>query len=202
MKKYLPLLFSIIFFPAKAQVTTLAAGQPAPDFLLKNVDNKQVSFANFPNAKGYIIVFTCNTCPVAKKYEKRIIALNKNTAPIGYPVIAINPNDPQISNGDSFERMQALAGAKKYAFPYLYDSAQVVTNLYGAQNTPHVFIVSKTPQGNVIAYTGAIDNDPEEELGVRTNFAEQVVVSLMKNEKPKYTVSKAIGCAVKRKATK
>lgn len=202
MKKYITVIFTLVVFFAEAQVSTIAAGQPAPDFNLKNVDNNEVSFASYPKAKGFIIVFTCNTCPVAKTYEKRIIALNKNSAPLGYPVIAINPNDPEVSRGDSFERMQAHANAKKYAFPYLFDSAQVITNLYGANNTPHFFVISKTTNGNIVEYTGALDNDPEETNEARTKFIESVLVSLMKKEKPKYTVTKAIGCAVKRKAVK
>ncbi len=144
MKQFIAILFVAVCFLAKAQVTTVAPGQPAPDFKLKNVDNKEVSFNNFPNAKGFIVVFTCNTCPVAKAYEKRIMELDKKYAPQGYPVIAINPNDPDLSKGDSFDKMKTLAATKKYSFPYLYDEGQTITNAYGAKNTPHVFIVTKT----------------------------------------------------------
>ena len=202
MKKYITFIFAIAGYFANAQVTTIAVGQAAPDIKLKNVDNKVISFDNYPKEKGFIVVFTCNTCPYAKAYEQRIMDLNKKYAPLGYPVIAINPNDPEVSKGDSFEKMQELAKAKKYTSPYLFDSGQVITNLYGAKNTPQVFVVSKTPKGNIIEYTGAIDNDPEETNPGRKNYVEQVITSLMKNEKPPVTVTKAIGCTVKRKATK
>jgi peroxiredoxin len=200
MKKLIVILLIVICFDIQAQITTIAAGQTAPDFKLRNVDNNEISFASFPDAKGFIVVFTCNTCPVSKAYEQRIIALNNKFASAGYPVIAINPNDPDVSRGDSFEKMQDLAKAKKYPFPYLFDKGQVITNLYGARNTPHLFVVSKTTQGNMVVYTGAIDNDPEESNASPEKYVEQVVGSLVKGEKPSLSSTRAIGCTVKRKA--
>ena len=200
MKKLIVILLIVMCFDIQAQIKTITAGQAAPDFKLKNVDNKEISFASFPDAKGFIVVFTCNTCPVSKAYEQRIIDLNNKFASAGYPVIAINPNDPDVSRGDSFEKMQELAKAKNYSFPYLFDKGQVITNLYGARNTPHLFVVSKTGTGNTVVYTGAIDNDPEETNASPEKYVEQVVGSLVKGEKPPVSSTKAIGCTVKRKA--
>lgn len=201
MKKIILLLvlaFSAFF--AQAQTATLKAGDTAPDFKLKNVDNKEVSFASFPNAKGYIIVFTCNTCPYAVGYEQRIIDLDKKYRPQGYPVIAINPNDPEASTADTFNKMQDLAKEKKYPFPYLFDAGQKITDEYGAKRTPHVFIVSKSAKGNVVEYVGAIDNDPEGTKADKTKYAEDVIASLQRGQKPAVTQTKEIGCTVKRKA--
>ena len=44
-------------------------GDVATDFSLKGVDGKIYSLSNYPNAKGFIIVFTCNHCPYAVMYE-------------------------------------------------------------------------------------------------------------------------------------
>ncbi|WP_240345170.1 redoxin domain-containing protein [Flavobacterium sp. CLA17] len=143
MKKYITILLVFTAILSQAQSKTLKAGEPAPDFKLKNVDNKDISFESYPNAKGFIVVFTCNTCPYAKAYEQRIIDLDKKFRPEGYPVIAINPNDPEASKADTFDKMQDLAKEKKYAFPYLFDKGQVVTDQYGAKHTPHLFVVSK-----------------------------------------------------------
>ena len=199
MKKYIIILVVLIGFSANAQINTLTPGTIAPDFKLKNVDNKEVSFGSFPEAKGFIVVFTCNTCPVAKSYEGRIIKLNKKFAPLGYPVIAINPNDPDVSKGDNFEAMKELAKVKNYAFPYLYDEGQVTTNKYGAKNTPHVFVVYKTPSGNRIEYAGSIDNDPQKNNPEKTAYVESAITALRSNTKPAITLTKAIGCTVARK---
>ena len=187
-------------FLSQAQNATLKAGDTAPDFKLKNVDGKEVSFASFPKAKGYIVVFTCNTCPYAIGYEQRIIDLDNKFRPQGYPVIAINPNDPEASKADTFEKMQELAKSKKYPFPYLFDPGQKITDQYGAKHTPHLFIVSKSAKGNVVEYVGAIDNDPEGNNAQKTKYAEDVITSLKSNQKPTITQTKEIGCTVKRKA--
>ena len=200
MKKLITLALIFSAFLTQAQAPTLKAGQPAPDFKLKNVDNKEISFASYPDAKGFIVVFTCNTCPYAKAYEQRIIDLDKKFKPQGYPVIAINPNDPEASKADTFDKMQDLAKEKKYAFPYLFDKGQIVTDQYGAKHTPHLFVVSKTSKGTVVEYTGAIDNDPEGTKTEKTKYVEDVIASLKSNQKPAITETKEIGCTVKRKA--
>lgn len=201
MKKIIT-LFVLVFtaWLSQGQTTTLKAGDTAPDFKLKNVDNKEISFASYPKAKGFIVVFTCNTCPYAVAYEQRIIDLDKKFRPQGYPVIAINPNDPEASKADAFNKMQDLAKDKKYPFPYLFDAGQVVTDQYGAKHTPHIFIVSKTAKGNVVEYVGAIDNDPEGTKAEKTKYAEDVIAALQSNKKPAITQTKEIGCTVKRKA--
>lgn len=200
MKKYITIMLVFTAILSQAQSKTLKAGETAPDFKLKNVDNKDVSFESYPNAKGFIVVFTCNTCPYAKAYEQRIIDLDKKFKPEGYPVIAINPNDPEASKADTFDKMQDLAKEKKYAFPYLFDQGQVVTDQYGAKHTPHLFVVSKTAKGTVVEYTGAIDNDPEGTKTEKTKYVEDVISSLKNNQKPAITETKEIGCTVKRKA--
>ncbi|WP_029269826.1 thioredoxin family protein [Flavobacterium sp. KJJ] len=201
MKKIILLLvLAFSAFISQAQNATLKAGDPAPDFKLKNVDGKEISFASYPKAKGFIVVFTCNTCPYAVAYEQRIIELDKKFRSQGYPVIAINPNDPEASKADSFDKMQDLAKEKKYPFPYLYDAGQKVTDQYGAKHTPHLFIVSKSAKGNVIEYVGAIDNDPEGTKAEKTKYAEEAIAALQSNKKPAVTQTKEIGCTVKRKA--
>ncbi|HAH24751.1 MAG TPA: thioredoxin family protein, partial [Prolixibacteraceae bacterium] len=67
-------------------------GDKATDFKLKNVDQKYVSLSNYPDAKGFVVIFTCNGCPYAQAYQDRIIEIDKKYKPLGYPVIAINPN--------------------------------------------------------------------------------------------------------------
>ena len=200
MKNSLVLVMALIGFSATAQINTLTPGTAAPEFKLKNIDNKEISFASFPQAKGFILVFTCNTCPVAKAYEERVMELDKKFASLGYPVIAINPNDPELSEGDDFKSMQQRAKSKGYSFPYLYDAGQVVTNKYGAKNTPHVFIISRSASGNMIEYVGSIDNDPQLNKSDRVVYVENAIGSLRNNAKPAVTSTKALGCSVKRRS--
>ncbi|WP_158838085.1 thioredoxin family protein [Polaribacter sp. L3A8] len=170
-------------------------GDTVDDFRLKNIDNKMVSLSDYKEAKGFVIIFTCNHCPYSIANEDRIIALDKKYKKLGYPVIAINPNDPKASKGDSFEDMQVRAKEKGFTFPYLYDEGQKVYPKFGATKTPHVFIVSKPTMK--VEYIGAIDNNSRDEDAVTEKYVENVIDALLAGNKPSKTTTRAIGCSIK-----
>lgn len=172
-------------------------GDVATDFSLKNVDGSMVSLSDFPDAKGFIVIFTCNTCPFAVASEDRIIALDKEFKPNGYPVIAINPNNPQISSGDSFTKMQERAKEKGFTFPYLFDESNTVYARYGATKTPHVYILEKEGGKNIVRYIGAIDDNVRNASQVKERFAANAVNELLAGREVSVKETKAIGCTVK-----
>lgn len=172
-------------------------GDVATDFSLKNVDNKKVSLSYFKAAKGFIVVFTCNHCPYAQAYEDRIVALDKKYKKLGYPVIAINPNNPAKQKDDSFELMQVRAKEKNFTFPYLLDEGQKIYPQYGATKTPHVYILQKTKSGNVVKYIGAIDDNYSDAAAVKEKYAENALDALLKNKDVAVKETKAIGCSIK-----
>lgn len=172
-------------------------GDVATDFKLKNVDDKFVSLSDYKNAKGFIVVFTCNHCPYAKAYEDRIIALNNKYAALGYPVIAINPNDPKINADDSFDKMKIRAKEKGFNFPYLFDDGQKIFPQYGATRTPHVFILQKEGAKNVVRYIGAIDDNYADPNDVSKKYVEMAVDDLLKGKRISVSNTVAIGCSIK-----
>ncbi len=172
-------------------------GDTADDFTLKNVSGTEVSLSGIANAKGFIVVFMCNTCPVVRAYENRILDLNREFAPKGYPVVAINSNNSSVSPGDSYEAMQKLAKDKGFSFEYLYDESQEVTKKYGATNTPHVYVLSKKGGKLEVEYVGAIDNNPDNASMADKKFVEDAVNALLKGEPVPVAQTKAIGCGIK-----
>lgn len=172
-------------------------GDIADDFRLMNIDGKMVSLADYKNAKGYIVTFTCNTCPYAVGYEDRIIALDKKYAAKGYPVIAIMPNNPDVQPGDSMDKMKERAQSKGFTFPYLMDKDQTVYPKYGATKTPHVFVLQKTSKGNEVKYIGAIDDNYQDASAVKTKYVENAVDALLKGNEVPEKETRAIGCTIK-----
>ncbi|HLV70356.1 MAG TPA: thioredoxin family protein [Xanthomarina sp.] len=172
-------------------------GDIATDFKLENVDGNMVSLSDYSQAKGFIVVFTCNTCPFSVAYEDRIIALDKKYASQGYPVIAIMPNNPSASPGDSMEAMQARAKAKGFTFPYLMDTNQEVYPKYGAVKTPHVYVLQKTKKGNEVKYIGAIDDNYQNPESVNQAYVENAVDALLAGKPITETHTRAIGCTIK-----
>ena len=173
-------------------------GDVATDFSLPNVDGDMVSLADFKDAKGFIVIFTCNTCPYSVAYEDRIIDLDKKYKPIGYPVIAINPNDPAAIEGDELADMKVRAIEKGFTFPYLQDVGQQVYPLYGATKTPHVFVLQKEDEKNIVRYIGAIDDSSRNPKNVTKRYVEQSVNDLLAGKTLTITRTKAIGCSIKK----
>jgi len=182
-----------------AKTDAYEVGDVVDDFSLKNVDGKMMGMASMEDAKGYIIVFTCNTCPYSQMYEQRLIDLDAKYANKGWPVIAINPNDPAAQPDDSFDKMQARAKEYKYTFPYLVDEGQKVYPKWGASRTPHAFVVQKTEEGNVLEYIGAIDDNARKASAVTVNYIDATISALEAGKKPETTFTKAIGCSIKTK---
>ena len=174
--------------------TGYKVGDKATDFKLKSVDNKMYSMSDYKDAKGFIVVFTCNHCPFAVKYEDRIIDLAKKYKSKGYILLAINPNDPAAQPDDSFELMQKRAKEKKFTFPYLFDEGQKIYPQYGATKTPHVFLLDKNL---VVKYIGAIDDNVEDASQVKEKYLENAIAALEKGEEPTPNTTKAIGCSIK-----
>ena len=194
MSKLLLALFAAVAMFSFAPVDGYQVGDKATDFSLKNIDGTFVSLSDYKDAQGYIVIFTCNTCPYAKMYEDRIQVLHEKYAGAGFPVVAINPNDPSLSPGDSFAKMKERAADKGFGFPYLFDAGQVVFPQYGATKTPHVYIMDKKM---IVQYIGTIDDNPQNAGDVSVNYIDKAVEAIRNGSKPNPATTRAIGCSIK-----
>ncbi|MBK7410597.1 MAG: thioredoxin family protein [Saprospirales bacterium] len=201
MKKFFPVLLVLLAGAAMLVSVTqktdeggLQVGDIAPNFHLKGVDGKSYSLDDFPDAKGFIVTFTCNHCPFSVMYEDRIIELHNKYAPLGYPVIAINPNDPAAQSDDSFDKMVERAQEKQFPFVYLLDEGQTIYPQYGAERTPHIFLLDNTRK---VRYIGAIDDNVRDASSVTTRYVENAIAALERGEEPDPNFTKAVGCTIK-----
>jgi peroxiredoxin len=203
MKRYSRLFMiavtAMAAFAFTFSISGYKVGDAAEGFTLKNVDSKMVSLSDYKNAKGFVVIFTCNHCPFAKAYEERIIDLDNKYAKKGFPVIAINSNDVKIAPDDSFENMVARAKSKNFPFPYLYDESQEVAKKFGALKTPHIYILKKDKAGMKVEYIGAIDDNSEDASLVKVKYVENALDELLSGKEVTTKETKAIGCSLKYK---
>jgi len=190
------IVFISSFFVGENAVSGYQPGDTATDFKLKSVDGKMYSMANYKDAKGFIVVFTCNTCPFAMKYEDRVNQLAKKYKSKGYVLLAINSNDPEVQPDDTYELMKERAKDHGYAFPYLVDEGQKIYPQYGATKTPHVFLLDKNL---VVKYIGAIDDNADDADAVKERYLENAIAALENGKEPSPNLTKAIGCSIKAK---
>jgi peroxiredoxin len=195
--KRLLLQFLIILASPAVFAGGINVGEKAEDFRLKNVDGKFVSLSDYKDAKGFVVVFTCNHCPYAKAYQDRLIAIDKKYKKLGFPVIAINSNDDKIVPADSFDEMVKRARQKGFTFPYLRDEDQKVVTAYGAERTPHIYLLNKEKNELVVRYIGAIDDNYKDPDAVSERYLVNAIDALLNGNLPDPSFTKAIGCTIK-----
>lgn len=210
MKKLIGLAFlfvAAIAFMSASLVSTIEGykiGDTATDFNLENIDGTMVSLASTASdyaemgkeLKGYIVTFTCNTCPYAVMYEDRLQALHAEMAPKGWPVVAIQPNDVGAKPADDLPAMRKRAADKGFTFAYLLDKEQTVYPVYGATRTPHVFLLDKDLK---VHYIGAIDDNPGDASAVSEPYVSDAIAALEEGKMVNPNFTKAIGCSIKPK---
>ena len=189
--------------PAKDVPPILKVGTEAPDFNLPGIDGKTHSLKDYASAKLLAIVFTCDHCPVAQMYEKRIKQLTSDFRDRGVTVVAINPNDPKAVHlsemghtdlGDTLPEMKLRAAYRGFNFPYLSDGAtQSVALKYGPTATPHVFLFDEK---RILRYQGRVDNNAREELVVK-HEARDAIEALLAGKPVPVENTPAFGCSTK-----
>jgi peroxiredoxin len=170
--------------------SVLKIGDAAPAWnKLPGADGKEHSLEDIKDKKAILVIFTCNSCPVATAYEDRIIALAKKYEK-DVAVVAINVNKVPA---DSLEKMKARAEEKGFPFPYLYDDTQKIAKDFGAQFTPEFFLLNAERK---IVYMGGMDDSSEPEK-VTKHYLEPAIEATLKGEKIEKTETQAIGCRVR-----
>ena len=190
-------LLAISLFMGYMSNAQYKVGDVATDFDLRNIDESMFSMGNDEEANGFIVIFTCNHCPYSKLYEERIIELDNKFSPSGFPVVAINSNDPKQYPEDSFSEMKKRAEEKGFPFPYLFDETQNIARAYGASRTPHVFVLERQKGKLKVRYIGAVDDNARDAGSVTETYVSDAVEAIIKGEKVKPDFTKAIGCTIK-----
>ncbi len=181
---------------------TLPIGATAPDFKLPGVDGKDYTLKDFASARLLLVIFTCNHCPTAQAYEKRIAALHADYKDRGVALVAISPNDPRAVRldelgytdlGDSFEDMKIRARDQKFSFPYLYDGdKQEVARAYGVLATPQVYLFD---QQRKLRYVGRIDDS--DVRTVTSHDTRNALDALLAGKPVPVETTRVFGCSTK-----
>lgn len=176
--------------PAAKFNRVLDIGSKAPEWKdLEGVDGKKHSFASLKKAKAVVVIFTCNHCPVAKSYEKRLIELTKKYEKKQVKVVAISVS---LYEADLLDAMKKRSKEKKYNFAYLHDPSQKIGEAYGVLRTPTVFLLDGDRK---VAYMGAIDDSIYEEK-VTESYLKDGIDAVLADREIEVPETKSIGCPV------
>jgi len=174
----------------------LAIGSAIPkaDYKMMDVSGKEVSLADVKGENGLLVIFSCNTCPYVKLSEARILEVAALAKKNKIGVIAVNSNEAQRKDEDSFDEMKKYAESHGYDFSYVVDKNSQLANAFGATHTPHVFLFDKKG----LAYRGAIDDNIKDENDAKEHFLKDAIMAVNAGKTVKTNSSKSIGCSIKR----
>jgi peroxiredoxin len=198
LKKLILSISAFVLFAAPAMAAP-EVGKPAPDFSATDVQGQPFKLSDH---KGKIIVleWTNPECPFVKKHYEtgNMQKVQKAALEKGAEWIVINSAAPEKQGHlTSAEAIQVAEQAGASNTAQILDETGEVGKLYGAQTTPHMFVIDK--DGNV-AYMGAIDDNSSpkhETVETAKNYVAEAVSALTEGKSVETSVSQPYGCAVK-----
>ena len=197
MKKNAFLFILIVTLFALSSFTFFEKEKSISNFKLKSATtNKWVSLSDYKDAKGFIIIFTSNKCPMAKFYSQRLNQMYGKYTKMGVPLIAINSMDTLAYAEESFKKMQKKITKEQLTFPYLQDKKQSVAKNFDATNTPQAFVIWKVNGKYIIKYQGAIDDNAGEPEKAKSHFLTDAVNQLLQGNEVKFPKSESFGCRI------
>lgn len=196
-------LFFFSFLNEKKEIITLSIGDKAPmtDYKMKSVSGDEVSIADFNKENGYLVIFSCNTCPYViggksfPGWEKDYNTINDWASNAKVGVVLVNSNEAKRKEGDGFKDMKKRAKEKGYKIPYVLDEKHKLADAFGAKTTPHVFLFDN--EHNLI-FEGSIDDSWNLNEEKKQDFLKNALDDIANGRDIKINKSSPKGCSIKR----
>ncbi len=169
-----------------APATTAKIGEAAPDFTLLDLEGNKHKLADLKD-KVVVLQWFNKDCPVvrkalpatkelAKKYEGKIVWLAIDSTP-----------------GRTADENAKYVKEQQLSFPILMDAEQKIGRLYGATNTPHMFVINK----GTLVYTGALNEDLDKKPTEARQYVDEAITALLAGKAVPVAETKAVGCGIK-----
>lgn len=174
-------------------------GQPAPAFTAQGADGKPVSLADY-KGKTVVLEWTNHDCPFVKKHydSGNIPSLQKDAAAKGIVWLQVISSAPgQQGQVDGPTALKLNASRKAQPAGTVLDPQGTVGKLYGAQTTPHIYIVDA--QGK-LAYKGGIDSiasSSQADIAKADKYVANALTAIASGQKVAQASTRPYGCSVK-----
>lgn len=181
-------------------LTQTAWGQTfVADIKLKDASTqKEHSLYEFKNKKVIVVIFTGNFCPYSKLYHERIKGLHKAYEDKNVQFLFINPN---TQSGNADETAEETAKKMKEAgfdFPSLIDVGHKAITAFKASKTPECFVLVPFNNQLKVAYSGAIDDNPQVSGDVGHQYLKDAIEASLNGRNPAVRTMRATGCVIKK----
>jgi peroxiredoxin len=170
-------------------------GQPAPAFALPDPAGRIFTLEDFSTAQALLVAFICNHCPFVTHVLDGLVKFAADYRARGLATVAISANDVAAYPEDGPAQMAALAKARNFSFPYLYDETQETAKAYGAACTPDFFAYDS---GRRLAYHGRFDGSrPRNAVPVSGSDLRRAADALLAGDQAAPQQIASQGCSLK-----
>jgi peroxiredoxin len=172
----------------------VAPGEKAPGFTLKDHQGREVSLTELAG-KVVVLEWVNPECPFVKRHDEQGTMKTLAAAYADRGVVWLTVNSTHFMDQAANAAYVEKQGRKT---PVLVDAEGTVGKLYGAQTTPHMFVID---QKGIVVYAGAIDDDPRGGKGeAAVNHVAVALDSLLAGKSVEVAETKPYGCSVKYKS--
>lgn len=195
---HLFLSLSVLFTFASALRADVNPGQPAPDFTLTDLSGNTVNLSDY-KGKFVVLEWTNPACPFVKKFYEPGEMQKLQAQAQGMDVVWLSINSTSPESSDYQDGETAKSWTKQHNVPatWLKDSDGKVGKMYGATNTPQMFVIN--PEG-VVVYEGAIDSirsSKSEDIAKADNFVMAALTAAREGRQVERPQTRPYGCSVK-----
>ena len=191
----LPIAISMAAISTVSDPLTIGSSIPSPESKMKDISGKEIAFKDAMKKNGLLVMFSCNTCPVVKKYQSRTLETGKFAIDNEIGVIVLNSNEATRDDGDSFDDMKQYAKQQGYNFSYVLDKNSIMADAFGATRTPELFLFDKNGK---LVYHGAIDDNPNGPDKVTRQHAQLAMQEMVSGKNVSTATTRFTGCSIKR----
>jgi hypothetical protein len=200
MKSFVQLLLCTAVLMIAGSVTTaradITSGQPAPDFTFTDISGKTQKLSDF-RGKVVILEWLNPTCPVVGRHYRSGNMQSTQAAVAAEGAIWLQINSSSMADLDAEKTVEWQKKQGVVATAYIRDQNGKFGRLFGAQTTPHLYVISND---GTLVYQGAIDDQPNASPANTPNAHNYVKATLesLKAGKPiEKPTTTPYGCGVK-----
>lgn len=177
-------------------LTAVESGQPAPDFTFTDLAGRTQKLSDF-RGKIVILEWLNPGCPYVLRHYRsgNLPETQAQAAAVGAIWIQINSNavgDLDAAKSAEWQKKQGVV-----ATAYVRDPSGEIGRLYGAQSTPHLYVIARD---GTLAYQGAIDDQPQASLATTAsahNYVKAALASLQAGQPVEKNKTEPYGCSIK-----